>query len=417
MNLNSKCPIYVISFRSEPAFSRNTFYDVPFVYDGSSSHAIASISNIYRSGTFEYYVVYPDKSNNGKKQSQAKSGFFQIPPQLNHPLDGIAIKTFVPKWLGPLSTWKFHIERTSDLGYNMVHFCPLQQRGISNSPYSIYDQLQLSDDLFTEQELGTGANRYDLLNSVLKEMSEKYHIDSVIDIVWNHTACNSEWIRDHPDAGRATRKLDWITFLKLFLIIGYNLENSPHLKAAFELDQAILDFSAQLESEYGLDTLISSEDELKRVLNIFRQDHLPKYRLWEFFVVPVELSINELLSVVTTGIHYYPTPFPPNLQKFEIIKTLGLSQDKGKGRNSWKVSLNIALSLFHADIKKFRETKDNAIIDSIAKEYRKALNNLNLERYKSFDSDMNTIMSNIENRVKYERLSSNGPKIGRVCAE
>lgn len=32
-----------------------------------------------------------------------------------------------------------------------VHFAPVQQRGISNSPYAIYDQLSLSQDLFDEK--------------------------------------------------------------------------------------------------------------------------------------------------------------------------------------------------------------------------------------------------------------------------
>ncbi len=39
---------------------------------------------------------------------------------------------------------------------------------------------------------------------------------SMTDLVWNHTADNSPWLKDHPEA-------------------GYNLNNSPHLKAAFAL--------------------------------------------------------------------------------------------------------------------------------------------------------------------------------------
>ena len=184
-------------------FERNKFYDVSFEYDGFSD-AIASIYPVEQSGTFEYYVTFISPGQESKGFVQASSGFFQIPPKLNHPMDGIVIKTCVPKWMGPLNEWSFHVQRTSELGYNMVHFCPLQQRGMSNSPYSIFDQMKLSDDLFASEQCQslTEDQKYDCLNKVISEMSEKYHIDSVIDIVWNHTACNSDWIRDHPDSGR-----------------------------------------------------------------------------------------------------------------------------------------------------------------------------------------------------------------------
>jgi glycogen debranching enzyme len=43
---------------------------------------------------------------------------------------------------------------------------------------------------------------------------------SFVDIVLNHTANNSEWIVDHPDA-------------------GYSTDTCPHLWAAWELDNAL----------------------------------------------------------------------------------------------------------------------------------------------------------------------------------
>ena len=57
------------------------------------------------------------------------------------------------------------------------------------------------------------------------------------------------------------------------------MDNSPHLKVAYELDEAILEFSVSLESEYGLSPIIGNEDDLRQVLAVFKHDHLPKYRL------------------------------------------------------------------------------------------------------------------------------------------
>jgi len=47
---------------------------------------------------------------------------------------------------------------------------------------------------------------------------------SIVDIVLNHTANNSEWIVEHPEA-------------------AYNTDDCPHLWSAWELDNAIMDFS------------------------------------------------------------------------------------------------------------------------------------------------------------------------------
>jgi glycogen debranching enzyme len=47
---------------------------------------------------------------------------------------------------------------------------------------------------------------------------------SIVDIVLNHTANNSEWIREHPDA-------------------CYSTDACPHLWSAWLLDKGLRDFS------------------------------------------------------------------------------------------------------------------------------------------------------------------------------
>ena len=47
---------------------------------------------------------------------------------------------------------------------------------------------------------------------------------SIIDIVLNHTAGNSPWLLEHPEA-------------------GYNTDNCPHLYSAWLLDKELSDFS------------------------------------------------------------------------------------------------------------------------------------------------------------------------------
>jgi glycogen debranching enzyme len=102
----------------------------------------------------------------------------------------------------------------ADAGYNMVHFAPVNARGISNSPYAIFDQMQLSDDLFDPivNSKSTTANsgahikfpseqeKEVILTDMLNIIWRDHGIISVTDVVWNHTACNSEWLEDHPEA-------------------------------------------------------------------------------------------------------------------------------------------------------------------------------------------------------------------------
>ena len=81
----------------------------------------------------------------------------------------------------------------------MVHFVPLQKRGSSNSPYSIYDQLSIDDDVF-DIKCSEHVKRK-MLKQVLEIMRTDLGILSVTDVVWNHTAHNSEWLQEHPEAG------------------------------------------------------------------------------------------------------------------------------------------------------------------------------------------------------------------------
>ena len=115
------------------------------------------------------------------------------------PLDGICILTVIPKWLPTLSRWPEFFRTFADSGYNMVHFAPVSSRGISNSPYSIYDQLSISSDLFEEKL--TEEKKHQIINNMLRKIHSEYGILSITDVVWNHTACNSFWLQEHPEAG------------------------------------------------------------------------------------------------------------------------------------------------------------------------------------------------------------------------
>lgn len=145
---------------------------------------------------------------------QSKTGYFVVDPQLkvkskdgsstegSLPLEALVVESVVPKWMGRLSEWTPHLETITKSGYNMIHFVPLQYRGISNSPYSIFDQLKFDPQLFEDKDKDKSEEEQRaIVKSMLTRVENDYGALSLTDIVWNHTACNSTWLWDHPEGG------------------------------------------------------------------------------------------------------------------------------------------------------------------------------------------------------------------------
>lgn len=181
---------------------------------------------ISHAGAFTYWVEY-DGDEDGTRV-KGREGYFNIDPILrtqarssivsdsaissngnavqsetvNLPLDGISMLTIVSKWMGSTDEWKSHFSEASERGYNMLHWTPLQERGESDSPYSIRDQLAYEHSMFPggKGDLGTDGGRAKL-EDVLKLARTEYGLLSLTDVVLNHTANDTPWLTEHPEAG------------------------------------------------------------------------------------------------------------------------------------------------------------------------------------------------------------------------
>lgn len=93
------------------------------------------------------------------------------------------------------------------------------------------------------------------------------------DVVLNHTANESKWIYDHPDA-------------------SYSAASTPHLKPAILLDamfaQVSADVAAGLLETVGVPTVIEWEDHLQALKYQIHSAYLPKVNVHEFYQCDIE---------------------------------------------------------------------------------------------------------------------------------
>lgn len=180
---------------------------------------------ISHAGAFIYWVEY---DGNDGERVKGRSGYFNIDPVIvtkkrspilapsreilppgkgavlkdefvNLPLNGLSILTVVSKWMGPLENWRKSFAEAKDRGYTMLHYTPLQERGESDSPYSIRNQLSYDPSLFGK-DLSPDAGKK-RVEEILKIARDEYGLLSLTDVVLNHTANDSPWLVEHPEAG------------------------------------------------------------------------------------------------------------------------------------------------------------------------------------------------------------------------
>ncbi|KAI8915293.1 glucanotransferase domain of glycogen debranching enzyme-domain-containing protein [Powellomyces hirtus] len=309
--------------------------------------------------------------------------------QVRLPLNGISILTVIPKWMPTLSGWLPYFATFSRTGYNMVHFAPLNTRGSSNSPYSIFDQMSLSDDLFDGRL--SESEKEVALKETLDQIRRECAMLSVTDIVWNHTACNSVWLQEHPEA-------------------GYNLKTAPHLRSAFEIEEALLHFSETWNKP------IETEKQLEEALHSVKTEVLPKVKLWEFYIVDVIRALDDMRIALCTEEAEIGAPSPRNLSGFslkELAEALRadalLDRQDGK-RHTKGIDFAVAQQ-FMRELWRDEELTD---IDQKLFRYEQILNEINLIYYQEHDADLAVLIENISSRAKYLRLEPHGPRLGAL---
>lgn len=417
-------------------FQRSKYYAYPINANfHNETHVDITISS---PGAFSYYITYVPISDpyftphnveaeSGDTQSlatndpsapEAKSDITSLRDDVNAPtggctrkfyfivsagfeidgqalsLNALNIQSVISKWMGPFNTWHDKLSLIKQKGYNMVHFTPLQTRGSSNSPYSIYDQLEFDPEYF--------PNGSKDVEALVSTMEHEIHLLSLTDVVFNHTANNSDWLKDHPEA-------------------GYSSKTAPHLNPAIELDNSLLEFSANLRV-LGYPTNLSTVDELNTIMEGIKVNVITPVKLWQYYVLDVTAVRDNLLAEWAKH-----KDSPDDIKRITIPD--GIKQDLKELSKFVEQEASIDFDKFGyrryvktLDAAKFLSILVTALPSSfsdtdISDKATAVINEINLSFYQEYDADVGEILSQLFNRIKYTRLDSNGPNYGEITTE
>jgi len=373
---------------------------------------------ITQAGVFAFYTTYAelpelseelkpeDASNDRKKQTPVY--YIDVAPRLvldGRPLPLPALSTFsiISKFMGKYpEDWERHLRGISDRGYNMIHFTPLQVRGISNSPYSLYDQLGWDPNCFP------GGQKD--VQKMVDSLEQNHSLLSLTDIVLNHTANNTAWLLDHPEA-------------------GYNLTTAPWLESAYLLDTKLLELGTRL-ADMGLPTELKSTDDLGQIMDAIKKSVIGEIRLWEYYALDVDRDADAAVeswvagkvsfpegSIDAGGIDALHSASAKDQANF-LVKHGLKGNDRLGERFRRTIRAEVGAALLSVIYGKYEgDSGDTADRAAARVKMVEVLDDANLPLYKEYDDEVAEILQQLFNRIKYVRLDDNGPKLGPINAD
>ncbi|PVH97782.1 glycoside hydrolase family 133 protein [Periconia macrospinosa] len=385
-------------YKLKPDFNGRTEIDIP----------------IYEANAYSFYTTYSPLPQwsfttvTPPEPTKTPTYYIDVCPLLTLkgqqlPIESVIVFSCLSKFMGKYpDDWDNHLRGISQRGYNMVHFTPLTTRGDSNSPYSIYDQLQFDKDTFPDGERD--------ISRLVTKMQQEFDMLAMTDVVWNHTANNSKWLEEHPEA-------------------GYNVETAPWLRPALDLDTALLEYSRSLKS-LGLPTKLESVADLLKVMEGVKSRVLGESKLWEYYVIDVKQNTKDIIEAWVAGHVNFPNDSfsDAGLRGLDAVKAWPLKQkadwivehalhggDGLSNRYQRRVDPPSGAALLCALFGRFDTRTGSSPDQNAAQEaISHILDECNLQFYREYDDDAAEIQEQLFNRIKYCRIDDHGPKMGEI---
>ena len=356
---------------------------------------------IVSAGSFSFRIEYKSLPNLNSTESPewrcTPLHYIDVSPKLTVgdlvlPLDSLSIMSIVSKFMGPYpGQWEDRLGGIAQRKYNAVHFTPLTKCGRSNSPFSIANQLAFDENTFANGERD--------IQKLTENMEKNHGLLPITDVVWNHTADNSPWLEEHPEA-------------------GYSVFNSPWLEPALLLDDALLRFSEELE-DYQLPTIVKSTEDLSIIVDGIKQHVLKPLKLWQYYVIDTEKNAEaaaiawENDTTQSVDVELSQILSWPIKEQAAFLKEHYLPKAQIGPRFSRALDLNTAVTFLKGKYGDF----ENNMRQTATKTMEQILDEINVDFYGEFDEDVAVTAEQIKARLKYLRLDDHGPKLGVICKD
>lgn len=415
VHLFTNYPIY--DHDAKNSFDRNIFQELEWRSNAQTCCEFdpdrwVSI-DIKVSGVYNYMYKWASYKDEPIKMR----GTFIVEPNLTIPLNSLSMHTYIVKCLGALEQWESKLSLTKYCAYNSVHFTPIQQRGSSQSAFSIYDHLSLDDSVIPKCEESNELSSPDSLDlfsiqnkycknfsyandkrmskfgHYLKNLFSSKQMISIIDIVWNHCSFDCKWLKDHPEA-------------------GYNLYNSPHLVLAYILDRELYIVAREIGNgvyaeSHALTSKVpnSSNDAAvykERLLSILEDNVIKRAKLDQFYVINVDEEIHSIQQLFANN-----NAVASNLTQTTTDTQIELKIVLNYRRYGATIDRQLALQLFYGHLS---NTSSSGSIEQADTNLRNALVKLNAASKISLKDKLTRAINNVINGFNWFYIDDNGPK-------
>ncbi|KAK3767183.1 hypothetical protein RRG08_018054 [Elysia crispata] len=380
----------------ETRYKRSKYYEVPWRSSTGLSSDRTNLTaevHMYYAGSFNFFFT-ADGSDDLKKCNG--SGYFLVDPTLHLgpqneeiTMDAIVCQSVITKLLGYFDEWHPRLQVAAESGYNMIHFTPVQELGISNSAYSIRHQLHLSP-VYTRPG---SSKKYDLddLENLMQNLNKNLGLMGLSDLVYNHTSKDSPWVLEHPEC-------------------TFNMDNSSHLRPAYILDRILENFSLEVGKGRwepdGIPKKISSEKHLDAINNVIRHKVLPTFRLHEFYCVNIEKLMKDFRNAIEQNntAHHEGGP-----------SEISIIQDPQFRRFKSSIDMKLALRLFNTDRPGVfsRGDRINKCCEALLKEVAA----LNAVKERELQDHLNVAIGNFIANARWRFINPAGPRLGVVTPD
>ena len=292
----------------------------------------------------------------------------------NIKVEDIRLQTNLSRCLGLMSGWAELLYSQIDLGFNFFHLTSVCKLGKFGSLYCIGDYSELNPNFFEENDI-TADQKWEKLDETVNEIKDK-GAGIIVDLVLSH--CSSL----NPIFSSSTEA-------------SYNLSNTPHLSAAFELDQVLQSLSQEMSDsrlKFKYSNRIETEEQLQYIMEIIKQ-RISCLNLQEFFCINTEKALEEFIKSEPNHLIF------PSSQDLNQVSLQSLIRKKAlKNQGHGKFLTELDFSIIWADASAGR-TKE-----SIIREVIKEIQEFNSYQVSRFNRKLNKIYFNIESEIRYHKI-------------